>query len=772
MPQRILIVQSDTTSSQTLAQFFSSRGDKVWQVADSAAAIQHLEQVKPDLMLVDLHLVGNTWLDVIRETRRQVPPTPVIVTSKHPDFQRELLAREQHVEVFLREPFDPRWIQRALKRIEIITKAGKKGATAGLPSVRFPVRIKITLPYLFLALIFAMVGAYIVTQFVLGQVEERFNNQLIATGKQNADWMVREESKHLETLRLVANTQGIAGAISQVDDKTLHEIALAHAINSNEELIDILDPHGASVLSLHHVPGGKAEDYTVTKGDTVFAGLPFVREVLAGKQDNGQDKTAGLAAPSWGPSFYVCGPILDTQGKIAGAVLVGRSLSSMVAQIRQDDLADVTVYDAGGRPVTSTLATGAAGVTPLSTLNASSLLSGQEQTSLVRDMTLASNQYSEIIGPWEARNGEDLGLMGTSLPRYFLQTTGQVTRSEVFILVALMLLLVVAVGITLANQITRPLVRIVRASAEVAKGNLDVKVDPRGNDEVAVLAHTFNSMIAGLQEGSMYRDLLGRTVSPEVREQLRQTFTSGHLRLEGQEAVATVMMSDIRGFTSLSEKADPATVFRWLNEYFGELVPIITASSGVVNKFDGDAMLAFFGILPKILNPKQSAYCACQGALEILAAIERLNFQRVERGDPPLSTGIGVNTGMVTAGGLGTSDRVHYTIIGDTVNTTQRLESLTRQLFNVSGALISESTYQALGEYRSRFRLDPLGLYVVKGKTEQVSVYRLLPLAEGAAGVETVASGSGNSVDLTAAQAPRMVSRSQAVTGPLKEPGV
>jgi adenylate cyclase len=107
-------------------------------------------------------------------------------------------------------------------------------------------------------------------------------------------------------------------------------------------------------------------------------------------------------------------------------------------------------------------------------------------------------------------------------------------------------------------------------------------------------------------------------------------------------------------------------------------------------------------------------------------------MQRVERGDPPLSTGIGLNTGMVTAGGLGTSDRVHYTIIGDTVNTTQRLEALTRQLINVSGVLISESTYQALGEYRSQFRLDPLGLYVVRGKTEQVSVYRLLPLTEAA----------------------------------------
>ncbi len=88
------------------------------------------------------------------------------------------------------------------------------------------------------------------------------------------------------------------------------------------------------------------------------------------------------------------------------------------------------------------------------------------------------------------------------------------------------------------------------------RGNLQVKVDG-GDDEVAVLAHAFNSMVAGLQEGFIYRDLLGRTVSPEVREQLRQTFTSGNLRLEGQEAIATVIMTDIRGFTTSPKQQNP-----------------------------------------------------------------------------------------------------------------------------------------------------------------------------------------------------------------------
>jgi len=251
-----------------------------------------------------------------------------------------------------------------------------------------------------------------------------------------------------------------------------------------------------------------------------------------------------------------------------------------------------------------------------------------------------------------------------------------------------------------------------------------------GNDELAVLSYSFNSMIAGLQEGSIYRDLLGRTVSPEVREQLRQTFDTGRLRLEGQQAIATVLMSDIRGFTSLAEQAPPATVMNWLNEYYDRVVPVIIRHGGVVNKFDGDALLTFFGILPRILEPKKSAQAACQAALEMLAAIEELNQIRQSRGEPPLVTGIGINTGAVIAGGLGARDRLHYTIIGDTVNTTQRLEALTRQVLKGSGALIGHPTFTALEENQAEFILETLGLHSVKGKREQLMVYRLAPVDE------------------------------------------
>ncbi len=743
MSLKILIVQSDPQSASQLSRDLKERGDQVVLCADPAEALAAVEAGQPDLVMLDLHFPGNGWLDFLRNLRSQFPAVRVLITNKHPDLQREHQAREQGARVFLREPFNRRWIDQAIRRLDEEAPAGsisQAGAseppapaspkTARIPSVRVPVRMKITLPYAILALAFALIGAFIVGQMVLDSVQSRFNDQLTATGKRASDWVVREENRELETLRLLANLTGMAEAIQKADAESLRQLVLPIALNSGEEAVEILDGNGMSVLSLRHKQGGAAGDYTSSRGETLFSQWDFVHQVLLLTVDKGRDKFSGTVDAPWGRMFYVSGPLLASDGTLAGVVMVGRRLDTIVKEIHAETQAEISLYDLQGKPIVSSLYVNTAENPPVETGLAARLLGAKDKISLMRDLNAGDTSYRETLGVWEVRDGQNVGLLGIAEAQVYLVKSSQATQIQVFLLVAGAFLLVIIVGVTLANQITRPLLKVVRASSEVAEGNLEVKVDPKGNDEVAILAHTFNYMVAGLQEGSMYRDLLGRTVSPEVREQLRQTFTSGNLRLEGQEAVATVMMSDIRGFTPLSERVDPATVFKWLNEYFGELVPIIAAGNGVVNKFDGDAILAFFGILPRLLEPQQSAFAACKAAIEMLQAVESLNVRRVERGEPPLATGIGLNTGMITAGGIGTLDRLHYTIIGDTVNTTQRLESLTREVFSSSGVVISHSTYLALGEYRLHFKIDPLGSFAVKGKAEQLMVYRLLPLPE------------------------------------------
>lgn len=594
--------------------------------------------------------------------------------------------------------------------------------TPSLPQVRTPLRLKIIFPYLLLALAIAVVAVYLVNRLVLDTIAERFTNQLIEDGKLTADQLVYEENRLLETLRLVARTQGMPAALRAADAEQLRTLVLPIAINFQEEAVDILDTTGKSILSLRHAPGQPVEDYAFAQGDPALAQGEFVQNVLAGRTDAQGDKYAGLVQTEGSTYFYVAGPIVDEAGQLVGVALVGKSLASLASQIRQETLAHITFFDIAGQPLFTNLPLVTA--TALAPAQTQTVLNQQDTTSLIRELQVNDRNYSEIVGPWEVRGGLDLGFVSTARPQTFLVLASQFTRVQIMALVVGAFGLIIVVGFYLASLITRPLLRVVNASTEIAQGNLEVKVKPVGSDEIAVLAHSFNQMVAGLREGFIYHDLLGRSVSPEVREQLRAAFASGDLRLAGQHATASILISDIRGFTTLSEKVAPETVLAWLNEYFGVLVPIVAAHGGVVNAFEGDSMLAFFGVLPRALPEPASAYVACQVALEIAAAVERLNTQRAARNEPPFVTGISINTGEVTVGSLGTAARLHYTLLGDTVNTTARLQEMTRA-FGENAIVIGEATWSALGERRAEFQAESLGAQTFRGKSQSLLAYRL-----------------------------------------------
>ncbi len=752
MPNSVLIFQSDPSSAQTLSDYFTRRGDKVWLIKEPSQAEDILQKNIINLAVVDLHAPGNGWLELIGEVKRRYPDVHLIATNKVPDVRREWLAKGQGVKVFLREPFSPAWIERAIKRLEA-EKRGKASVSPNAPpKVRVSVRTKLTFPYAVLALLFVLAGAYLILRFVQDSAHERFTNQLYDAARLSSDWMVGEERRLLETLRLLAHTQGVPQAIQAADTARLRELVLPAAINSNEEAVDILNMQGVSLLSLHHRSGSTAGDYEASQGDNSFATWDFVRKVMALQADQTGDKFAGLALAAWDPTghaawgdmFYIAGPVLDDQNKPVGILLVGKSLKTLAAQNRENTLAQVSFYSKSGTVLASTLFL-IDEIRPLPQQTVSDVLAWQDQRSFLRDLSLsgvanssqpsremavASSTFTELLSPWEARNGEDLGVVGVALTENFQVLSNEGTRLQAVLLVIIAFLCVVGLGLILASQLTRPLSRIVQASTKVAQGDLEVKVPAAGNDEVAVVAHAFNYMVSGLQEGLIYRELLGRTVSPEVREALRHSFESGKLRLEGQNRIATVLMTDIRGFTTISEKQEPTTILTWLNEYFGELAPVVEAHGGVVDKFEGDAMLAFFGILPTPLPPEDSAFMACEAIAELLKVIDRINLRRKGRGEPPLITGISAHTGPLIAGGLGASDRMNYTIIGDTVNTTQRMQDITRK-FGETGAVVGENTMISLGGRRGQFRFEPLGEHTFPGKRELLWVYRLRTLEPG-----------------------------------------
>ncbi len=232
--KRVLIIQQQAQPAQALTRHFRSRGDQVWEAWEIGQAEALFKQIRPHLILLDLHFPGEDWLEFLRHIQTADPKVKVILTNQYPDVQREMLAKSNGFHVFLRQPFQARWIEQALRRLEAVdvpTQPRQQPSPAPLPvsqppAVKVPVRLKITLPYLILALLFALASAYIVTQVVIESVQDRFFNQLVAAGRQTTDWMVREEDRLLATLRLIANTQGIAEAVQAGDSEQLRLLSL------------------------------------------------------------------------------------------------------------------------------------------------------------------------------------------------------------------------------------------------------------------------------------------------------------------------------------------------------------------------------------------------------------------------------------------------------------------------------------------------------------------------------------------------------------------
>ena len=249
---------------------------------------------------------------------------------------------------------------------------------------------------------------------------------------------------------------------------------------------------------------------------------------------------------------------------------------------------------------------------------------------------------------------------------------------------------IVAVGLLLFGYVSarmlRPLKNLTGSAVEVAQGNLDITIPPpRSRDEVGRLTATFSTMLEGLRQRDFIRDTFGRYLSKEVVEELLES--PDGLRLGGELREITLLVSDLRGFTSMAERLSPQEVIDFLNRYLERMVDIITRYDGTVDEFQGDGILAFFGA-PLVGEDDPERAIAC--AIEMQMALQEINAERLELQLPELAMGIGINTGEVIVGNIGSEKRTKYGAVGSAINAAYRIESYT-----VGGQiLISPTTYE------------------------------------------------------------------------------
>lgn len=231
--------------------------------------------------------------------------------------------------------------------------------------------------------------------------------------------------------------------------------------------------------------------------------------------------------------------------------------------------------------------------------------------------------------------------------------------------------LVLLLIFTVTGQVAGSVRQVCQAAREVAMGHYQDVPMPRRNDEFLRLAHSFNTMVAGLKEKDYIRDTFGRYMDPAVARRLMARPEA--TLLGGDKRKVAIMMTDVRGFTALCDTLSPEETIVVINRYLSRVIEVIQRHDGIIVDFLGDAVLAFFDSMDG--GEAEAVRLAVCCALELLEATEEFNQEAAEKGHPQLETGIGLNFGEVVVGNIGSSARTKYGIVGGPVNLTQRIQA-------------------------------------------------------------------------------------------------
>jgi class 3 adenylate cyclase len=287
-------------------------------------------------------------------------------------------------------------------------------------------------------------------------------------------------------------------------------------------------------------------------------------------------------------------------------------------------------------------------------------------------------------------------------------------RVQVLIIAGAVVVLCLFVAYQVSLYLKRPLHDLLRFAQRVRAGDLTARAVPRGRDEIAQLETALNEMVLGLQERDRVKEVFGRYVTTQVSEEVLK----GAINLGGERRRVTMLFSDIRNFTTMSEAMPAEQIVEFLNDYFSEMVDAVFEHGGVLDKFMGDGMLCVFGSMAEIPDHPRRAVMA---GLRMKALQGKINGERTVAGKPPIAIGIGIHTDDVIVGNIGSRRRLEYTVIGDGVNTCQRVESANKEFGTT--ILITEATFEAVaGEFECR----PMPETSLKGKTKTPRLFEVL----------------------------------------------
>ena len=353
----------------------------------------------------------------------------------------------------------------------------------------------------------------------------------------------------------------------------------------------------------------------------------------------------------------------------------------------------------------------------------------QEGGSSGMQISFTDDDGHRFFGAYYSLDGTEASLVTTIPHAVVFEAVRRTTLQNIFLTIAVLFLAILFIWF-FSKTISNPARTLAAAALQVESGEFDIELHPKSNDELGQLTKSFSRMTSALK-------IFGRFTNKDIAVKAMR----GKIKPGGQKKHATVFFSDIRSFTEKAEKftidfGDEASsrIVSWLNKYFGEMIQCIEKTNGIVDKFIGDGIMAHWGTASTAGSPQADAVNCVTAALMMRESLIKLNMKRKKNdpGNPEIHIGCGINTGMVTAGQLGSEQRMEYTVIGDPVNLASRTEALNKIMG--TDILITEHTWTLVKE---QFIVEEMPKVSVKGKKKPVRIFAVIN-EKGSPGPQTL----------------------------------
>ena len=390
------------------------------------------------------------------------------------------------------------------------------------------IRFKVILPYLLLTLLIAVTGAFVVTRLVTSSLEERLSNQLLEAGRVVSDEMVRQEIRQFNDARFVAYTDGVSEALKNGDVEKVVNLAKPAAGGLSVENVMVFDAGGSEILHTLKQADNTIQDVTQPRR---AATLSIVDELLRENNPNSLPRRMLAKDPLDGRYYYFTAIVVPLQNEITGVVVTGTSLNTLLPSLKAIAFADVILYDVNGQALASTF--GKSTTDPL----------------FLRTVSIPKDFYNRVIAQDEIIEGENfevdgrfyrsgfsplqigsdrLAVFAVVLPMQFVVESSSTSRNQYVLLYSAAMVAVILIGYLIARMIIIPLSSLVRTSLAIAEGDLTRRTGVRTNDEIGILANTFDVMTENLQQRTIELEKTNQILEQMDRAKIRFIQVSAH----------------------------------------------------------------------------------------------------------------------------------------------------------------------------------------------------------------------------------------------------